>query len=796
MWPKRFLALVVLATFHRTSAECPNGTFDCGDGQCISEDHRCDGDNDCETGLDEADCPQQWCPVPDTLCDGRCLPQRWRCDGERQCSDGADEDGCDACSLKHCSQGCKFVAGEAMCYCTTGFRLLEDGVGCEDEDECADDTHNCEQTCINLPGAYRCSCMPGYETVNTTLCQADGPEPLLFYCDNQKVYGVWMRSNQTFYVGAGEKRARVVDFDGDTNRVYWAGSKERSLYYCYMNSTDCKMLSITSYSNSQIDGLAFDWVTGNLYIADREMKRIDVCTTDDSRCVPIVSKAGQKPRAIVLRPEIATMYWTDWGAAPSIWQAYMDGSKPFALVTERIEWPNGLAYDRPTNRLYWCDGRRNTIEYLDMRTRKRTLLLRRDDVHPFSLAVFESTAYWSDWTSDTIDMFNKYDGTHRGHLFPKRSIDVMGISIYHPSLRPKNITNPCKYNPCTEICALAEGGFKCLCSDGERCEPRAGHVVPLPVTITEAPAAAEEPTPPSYRNDTSYTGSLYAADAGVLYHVKHNVLFHTGLEVTKLAYDTAVVVGAMAHDSVRNNLYISDTNGKKILRMNTLSNEVALVHDYNSGNVPAMDFDTANGLLYWVNGDMNTLEVCNWNGSAHVVLLQKLRQPYDVALYPKGGVLFVLSLVDFTAITRYTMDGKNPRKLRMLSGFRPLSLSVDLWSEKLFWADASRDGIASVSLKTTKYWPVTVVEGFTTDMHRLIAADNLVHWVTMVDTNIHFMHIGEGITRQLNLNGTATITAVVRTKEQPDTEPGVCTLPKFTSCGQICVPSGRSAVCL
>ena len=39
-----------------------------------------------------------------------------------------------------------------------------------DIDECATNSHNCEQTCVNIPGGFSCECLPGYTPVDETAC--------------------------------------------------------------------------------------------------------------------------------------------------------------------------------------------------------------------------------------------------------------------------------------------------------------------------------------------------------------------------------------------------------------------------------------------------------------------------------------------------------------------------------------------------------------------------------------------------------------------------------------------------
>ena len=40
----------------------------------------------------------------------------------------------------------------------------------------------------------------------------------------------------------------------------------------------------------------------------------------------------------------------------------MDGSNPKPLISEGIEWPNGLALDLSNDRLYWVDAKISKIE--------------------------------------------------------------------------------------------------------------------------------------------------------------------------------------------------------------------------------------------------------------------------------------------------------------------------------------------------------------------------------------------------------------------------------------------------
>lgn len=60
------------------------------------------------------------------------------------------------------------------------------------------------------------------------------------------------------------------------------------------------------------------------------------------------------------------MYWSDWGNNPHIAVSFMDGAKREFFVKEKLGWPNGLAIDVPSDRLYWVDAKLKVIESINL----------------------------------------------------------------------------------------------------------------------------------------------------------------------------------------------------------------------------------------------------------------------------------------------------------------------------------------------------------------------------------------------------------------------------------------------
>ena len=102
------------------------------------------------------------------------------------------------------------------------------------------------------------------------------------------------------------------------------------------------------------------------------------------------------------------MYWSGRGLSLKIEQANMDGSARTTLVSSGLTWVNSLAMDYQSGVLYWCDGKLDKIESVDLQGNNRAVILdlTLDSMHPFGLALFGDALFWSDWNSRSIHKYN------------------------------------------------------------------------------------------------------------------------------------------------------------------------------------------------------------------------------------------------------------------------------------------------------------------------------------------------------------------------------------------------------
>ena len=113
----------------------------------------------------------------------------------------------DECSVGNggCQQECVNTAGSYHCACESGYNLNDNETDCDgsvlmmslhiyfmyiilfllvflDVDECSENSHNCEQVCVNTPGSFTCSCGEGYEALDNGRSCIGRANNIVLYC--------------------------------------------------------------------------------------------------------------------------------------------------------------------------------------------------------------------------------------------------------------------------------------------------------------------------------------------------------------------------------------------------------------------------------------------------------------------------------------------------------------------------------------------------------------------------------------------------------------------------------------
>uniref|UniRef100_A0A8C6Q9Z3 Low density lipoprotein receptor-related protein 8, apolipoprotein e receptor n=1 Tax=Nothobranchius furzeri TaxID=105023 RepID=A0A8C6Q9Z3_NOTFU len=502
---------------------CPVGEFQCDSGECVHMNWKCDGDADCKDKSDEANCPLLTCRPDEFQCgDGSCIHGTRQCNKVHDCPDYSDEAGCvnitkcdgpkrfrckngecidsskvcdsvkdckdwsdepmKECGLNECADnngGCSHICRDRRigyeCDCPSGYKLL-DKKTCGDIDEC-ENPDACSQICINYKGDYKCECYEGYEMDPASkTCKAVGKSPYLMFTNRHEIRRIDLLKSEYTQVVPTLKNAVALDVDVSTNKMFWCDLYHRTIYSAYINKASDSSQQVTLIDSLHSpEGLAVDWVHKNIYWTDSGNKSISVATGDGGKRKMLIATELSEPRAIAVDPHQGFMYWSDWGDQAKIEKAGMNGVDRQVLVSDHIEWPNGITLDLSNRRLYWVDSKLHLLSSVDLNGDNRKVLLSSHHHlgHPFALTVFEDRVYWTDVEDEAIYSANRLTG----HDVAKVAEDLnnpLDLVVFHEQRQPKgNLPNGgCEYL-CLKAPQITDHSpkYTCACPDGMELGP-------------------------------------------------------------------------------------------------------------------------------------------------------------------------------------------------------------------------------------------------------------------------------------------------------------------------------------
>uniref|UniRef100_A0A4W3HU78 Low-density lipoprotein receptor-related protein 2 n=1 Tax=Callorhinchus milii TaxID=7868 RepID=A0A4W3HU78_CALMI len=345
---------------------------------------------------------------------------------------------------------------------------------------CGSNNSGCEQICVLSHGSdndglgFRCKCKLGFDlhsdgkhcyVVSQFLLLSSqlAVRGIPFNISSQEDIILPITASPSFFVG--------LDFDAVQRAVFFSDLRQNLIYKQNINGTGREIL-ITNRVDA-VEDLAFDWISRNLYWTDVRYRSISVLRLADRSRTAIIENLNN-PRAIVVHPVMGYIFWTDWFRPAKIMRAWGDGSNAMPIVNTTLGWPNGLAIDWSSQRLYWVDAFFDKIEHSTFSGSDRQTLNRISQIsHPFGLTIFGGKFATVEFSSSNYcNRPANPNGDCSHFCFPIPNYQRVCGCPYGMKLDSDNMN--CVEDPSNEPPTQQCGSFSFACANG-RCVPRYKH---------------------------------------------------------------------------------------------------------------------------------------------------------------------------------------------------------------------------------------------------------------------------------------------------------------------------------
>ncbi|XP_047465711.1 low-density lipoprotein receptor-related protein 2 [Mugil cephalus] len=559
---------------------------------------------------------------------------------------------------------------------------------------CSTNNGGCPHLCLPKPDNQKtCACTTGFHPSH------DGST-----CEEYQSFAVVSTTKyiRGFHINSSDHSEAMVPVGGpsysvknkldlhiESGFVYWTDNSTSSLYRGISRAkTDggsySRIIS-SGVGRRGIQGLAVDWVVGNLYFSNAFESEtfLEVLVINTTFRMILLKTSEDQPRDLAVNPKLRYLFWSDGGQTPKIERALLDGTNRTVLASESLASPRGLTVDYTNDFLYWTD------DVLDMISRMAADGTQREIIRygsrypsPTGMAIFGNYMLWVDKKLGKLFQANKNPTNTDQPEVIRDSLDgLMDVSIFDSHVQPTSANlvgfNPCHEDNgrCQQLCFAIPGQEhpKCGCAHG---------------TLLSNGVSCGYGLDEFLIFTTDYTLNSLRLDP-----TDHSTPYPT----VNLGYNLM----ALDYDFARKRIFFTQYKGigRSVIgylsTTSITSPPVILASDLDDPEGVA--YDWVHKRLYFTDYYKRNVQSIGIEGQNRSVVARGNR-PRGIIVDPCYGYLYWTDWGFPAKIERATLGGNFRTVIINSSLTTPNGLSLDYEERMLYWADASLDKIERATL--------------------------------------------------------------------------------------------------
>lgn len=238
--------------------------------------------------------------------------------------------------------------------------------------------------------------------------------------------------------------ARSFDIDCKNNQTYFYDSVRKAIFQVNLINDDTinilnSMKPIIPNGLINVENLAFDWISRNLYIINTgKLTVVQVNNPKNRRNLIIQTQLY----GLALDPNNGFLFFSSVNRPAKICRAFLDGSNSTVIVERGLSLPYTLSLDYQNKKIYWGDAHLNKIQYSDYNGNNIITLISSNLITPTSIFVFKFNLFYNDFRTMNIYKTSKYYGVSSTAISSNLN-NLFQIKVYSNSLQIIADNHPC-----------------------------------------------------------------------------------------------------------------------------------------------------------------------------------------------------------------------------------------------------------------------------------------------------------------------------------------------------------------